>query len=59
MIRKRPGAAGDFNQRFDSLATDLKDLDKRAAAVAAAGASRDYLSVMRENALSSPKAFSR
>ena len=40
LIRKRPGAAGDFNQRFNSLATDLKDLDERMAAVVTAAASR-------------------
>jgi zinc transport system substrate-binding protein len=40
LIRKRPGAAGDFNQRFDSLSKDLQDLDDRMAAVVAAGASR-------------------
>ena len=40
LIRRRPGAAGDINQRFDSLATDLKDLDERIAVVLKAGASR-------------------
>ena len=40
LIRLRPGSAGDFNRRFDSLATDLKDLDKQLAAVVTAGASR-------------------
>jgi zinc transport system substrate-binding protein len=40
LIRKRPGAAGDFNQRFDLLATDLKDLDAQMAAVAKGGISQ-------------------
>lgn len=31
LIRLCPGAAGDFNQRFNSLATDLKDLDDQLA----------------------------
>ena len=33
-------SAGDFDQRFDSLAADLKDLDDRLAAVVTEGASR-------------------
>lgn len=33
-------SAGDFNQRFDSLAADLKDLDDWLAAVVTEGASR-------------------
>ncbi len=40
LIRLRPGAAGDYNQRFNSLATDLKDLDDQIAAFVKIGASR-------------------
>ncbi len=40
LVRKRPGSAGDFNQRFDSLAADLKILDDRIAAIVAAGVTR-------------------
>jgi len=40
LIRLRPGAANDFNQRFESLATDLKDLDNQLAAAVTACASR-------------------
>jgi zinc transport system substrate-binding protein len=40
LIRLRPGAAGDFNQHFNSLATDLKDLDDQLAAVVTTDASR-------------------
>jgi zinc transport system substrate-binding protein len=39
LIRKRPGAAGDFNQRFDMLAAELKNLDDQLAAVLKAGVS--------------------
>ncbi|MCP4260962.1 MAG: zinc ABC transporter substrate-binding protein [Planctomycetes bacterium] len=40
LIRLRPGAAGDFNQRFNSLATDLKDLNDQLTAVVTTNASR-------------------
>jgi len=40
LIRLRPSSAADFNQRFDSLAADLQDLDERIAVVLKAGASR-------------------
>jgi zinc transport system substrate-binding protein len=40
LIRRRPGSAGDFNQRFDALAKDLKDVDERLAAVITTDISR-------------------
>ncbi len=40
LIRLRPGAAEDFNQRFNLLAEDLKDLDDQLAAVVTEDASR-------------------
>jgi len=40
LIRQRPGSTADFNQRFDSLAKDLQDLDEQLTAVVKAGASR-------------------
>ncbi len=33
LVRKRPDSSADFNQRFDALAKDLKDIDHRLAAV--------------------------
>jgi zinc transport system substrate-binding protein len=40
LIRLRPDAAGDFQQRFAALETDLRELDDRLAAAVAAGGSR-------------------
>lgn len=40
LIRKRPGAAGDFNQRFDTLTAELKNLDEQLAVVVKAGVSQ-------------------
>jgi len=40
LIRLRPAGAGDFNQRFNSLAADLKDLDTQLTAVVKANDSR-------------------
>ena len=39
LIGKRPVAAADFNQRFDSLAADLQDLDDRLTAIVTTGVS--------------------
>jgi len=40
LIRRRPDAATDFNQRFDLLAEDLTNLDEQIAAIVTSGASR-------------------
>ena len=40
LIRLRPGSIADFNQRFDTLAAELKDLDNQLAAVVKAGVSQ-------------------
>lgn len=40
LTRLRPDAAGDFQQRFAVLETDLRELDDRLAAAIAAGASQ-------------------
>jgi len=40
LIRLRPSAKGDFEQRLDALVTDLTALDKQLAAVVRGGASR-------------------
>ena len=40
LVRRRPDATTDFNQRFDSLAADLTNLDKQIAAIVTSGASR-------------------
>ncbi|MHC4169744.1 MAG: metal ABC transporter substrate-binding protein [Planctomycetota bacterium] len=43
LIRLRPDAAGDFNQRFNLLAKDLQDLDDQLATVVTTDASRPLL----------------
>jgi len=40
LIRRRPDATTDFNQRFDALAADLTNLDEQIAAIVTSGASR-------------------
>lgn len=43
LVRLRPDAAGDLDQRFDLLAKDLKDLDDQLTAVAATGSLRPLM----------------
>ena len=40
LVRRRPDATTDFNQRFDSLAADLINLDEQMASIVTSGASR-------------------